>query len=179
MTSHRRATGFTLIEQMLVLAISALLLIMALPSLAQLLSRTATGVTSNDLYTAAQLARTTAIERNTTVVLCPSPHGGRCRPGSSWQSGWAVALAPASEPVASRRIIALGKPQEHVHIDATRNQVRFHPDGTAAGSNLTFRICPVNAHQGSGRLLVISNVGRIREAPAESGAHNPCRQAAP
>src|SRR5699024_6695395 len=87
----RRPHGFTLIEQIATLAVTAILAAIAIPSMARMIHRSATRATEDALFTAARLARTQAIMQGTHVLLCPTRDGLHCSGPMDWQQGWLVA----------------------------------------------------------------------------------------
>lgn len=78
---NRRA-GHTLLEMLSVLAIAALLLGMAAPSLQVLLQRQRLTTAVNDFFAAVTLTRSEALRRGAPVVLLAA--------GPGWGSGWMV-----------------------------------------------------------------------------------------
>jgi type IV fimbrial biogenesis protein FimT len=77
-----RARGFTLIEMLAVVAITAILSAMAAPAFKSLVAGQRARATSTDLYAALVLARSEAIKRNTQVTLQPA--------ATAWQDGWRI-----------------------------------------------------------------------------------------
>lgn len=76
--------GFTIIEAMLVVAILAVLVGAALPSLNQFALGQRVKNASFDLFSSLVLARSEAITRNTAVTVTPA--------GGGWQAGWTVTV---------------------------------------------------------------------------------------
>lgn len=87
-----RATGFTLIEMMVTVAVAAILLVMAVPSFQEASLNGKLNSISNSFVAAAQLARSEAIKRNANVTLCASSNGTSCigTGAGSWAGGWIV-----------------------------------------------------------------------------------------
>ena len=77
--------GFSLPELLTVMAVSAILLGLALPDLGALLSAQQLRAATNDLFGAIGLARAQAIARNEPILLLP-----RDAQGIDWTQGWTV-----------------------------------------------------------------------------------------
>lgn len=87
---RNHASGFSLIELMVTIAIVAILLAVAFPSFEGSLrsNRVATG--TNELMASLSLARSEAIRNPTGAALCTSMDGAAC--GGDWNDGWLVWL---------------------------------------------------------------------------------------
>jgi type IV fimbrial biogenesis protein FimT len=84
---HNQSTGFTLIELMVTIAIAAILLAIAVPSLRQFLVRGAFDGTILEIRGAVGRARSEAIARGNPVTFGPSTVG-------VWNSGYEVFVDP-------------------------------------------------------------------------------------
>lgn len=80
--------GFTLIELMVALSISAVLLAIAVPSYSSSRLNSQLRASSNDLIGSINLARSEAIKSGAAVTLCASANGETC--GGAWNQGWIV-----------------------------------------------------------------------------------------
>jgi type IV fimbrial biogenesis protein FimT len=80
--------GFTLVELLVAIAISAILLTIAVPSYRGARLNSQLRASANDLIGSINLARSEAIKRGTTVTLCASADGDNC--GGAWNEGWLV-----------------------------------------------------------------------------------------
>jgi type IV fimbrial biogenesis protein FimT len=169
---HRHA-GFTLIELAAATAVMALLAGLALPSMDALVERQRASAAISSLTAHMQLARLAAVTRNRRTVLCPTPDGNACEAGTDWSRGWMLFVDEDGNRRPDRGDDVLRVETEptsrHLRIasSAGRQQLRYLPDGTSAGANLTLSIC--NAR---GELLgrvIVNNVGRPRsERPAQA-----------
>lgn len=166
--------GFTLIELLAALALFAILAGLAMPAWTSLLQSQRITATTNTLVAHLNLARLHAVTRREITLLCPSVDGIRCADSNRWESGWIV----FRDPDRNRRIdhesdlLRVGNPARGVRVDSTgRAQVRFRPDGSARGSNLTLKVCDVVDPE-RGRAVIVSNPGRPRVA--ELPAHLRC-----
>ena len=74
-----------MLEMLAVLAIAALLVAAALPSLQQVLARQQVRAAATDLFSAIELTRAQAMARGRRVLLVPAGPGG-----TDWRMGWLV-----------------------------------------------------------------------------------------
>ena len=81
----QRQAGFTLIELMIVITIVGGLLVIALPSMTEMVTNQKVKGVANELYFDLSFARSEAIKRNTTVQVV--------RTGADWTGGWTVEIA--------------------------------------------------------------------------------------
>jgi len=87
-------TGFSFLELMITLAIGAILLGLALPSLQSWHGDSEIVASTNDFVTSLHTARSAAVTRGIKVGMCPSstPTAAKavCTTGISWTKGWIV-----------------------------------------------------------------------------------------
>lgn len=157
--------GFSLVELLAVLAVSAILLGLALPGFQDTLRQQRTATAMHQVTAQLAQARNTAITRRTPVTVCPSLGDGRCRAEPDWSSGWLLYLDPArsDQPLDPGDILHnVHRPvHESVQVlsSAGRLRVRYQPDGRSGGNNLTLRVC---AGERLGGEVIVNNVGRAR-----------------
>jgi len=82
------ARGYSLLELLMTISLAALILMLGLPSFANLAARQKQTVEINALFHAIHLARKESIMRKKVVSLCPSFDGRRCTPGRDWSGGF-------------------------------------------------------------------------------------------
>ncbi len=106
----QHATGFTLVEMLVVVALGAILLAVGVPSFTFMLDRNRVSSEVNEMLADLSLARSEAISRRGRVVLCrsndPRSAGALCDgPGSDWNSGWIIFVDdPAAATVFQRDV---------------------------------------------------------------------------
>lgn len=162
----RRIAGFTLIELLASVAVLTILLVIALPSFAGLKQRSAVTATHNLLLTGFATARNHAVSTGHLVTICPVRGESGCRADGVWDEGWMVFVdhnrngrLDADDTVVHHENRIAGG----IGIYSGRGRPRavFRPDGSAAGTNLSLRICADGAVQSA---VILSNVGRARSA---------------
>jgi type IV fimbrial biogenesis protein FimT len=95
----KSSSGFTLIELMIAISILAILLGIAVPSFTDASLSSKIGSQANNLAAGANLARSEAIKRNATVVLCVSTNGTSCAASGGWEQGWIAACRTTTNTV--------------------------------------------------------------------------------
>lgn len=85
-----RATGITLTEMVVVMAIVAILLAIAIPSYKYITNSNRVSGEINGLLGDMQFARAEAIKEGQWVTICASADQATCSGNTSWQTGWVV-----------------------------------------------------------------------------------------
>jgi type IV fimbrial biogenesis protein FimT len=174
-TSGRTGAGFSLVEALTVLAITAILLLVGVPSYAGLVESQRASSAMHLLTAHMASARSTAITYRIPTVVCPSDRAGGCRHDGDWSQGWLMFFdADGNRQPDSRQDILRDEnapihPSLRIVSSAGRTQLRYLPDGRSAGSNLSVRLCRED------RLLaqvIVNNTGRIRSQTASGST--PC-----
>jgi type IV fimbrial biogenesis protein FimT len=173
-----RQRGVTLIEQIMVLAIIAVLMGIAAPPLRQLLSRNELRVAQTDFIAALQHAREAAVMSGKRTLFCPTRDGSSCSDATRWESGWLLGRDSNRDDQPDGGPLHVGQGyagKVAIYSSGGRHVVRFHPDGSASGSNITLLFCqPSKASDAL--VVVVSNAGRIRGAPANAAQAATCTQ---
>ncbi len=162
--------GFTLIELIIVLAIASILFRFAMPAFQNLIANSRMTTQINTMITSFNLARSEAVKRHDTVVLCPN-NEGRCAKLPHWHNGWLIFVDKDfdRELDDGEEIIYIEGAKKEIEITSSRyrRRVVFRNLGSSAGSNASFIFCD---HRGSSkaRAIVLSNSGRARIAAKKS-----------
>lgn len=164
--------GATLLELMVVLAVSTILLMVGIPSFASLIHASRLTSATNALVSSLHLARSEAVKRDSHVVLCPSSTGSACATGG-WQQGWLVfhdvnnnAQRDAGEtvvlahPPLSAGMWATSKASTASYISYAPTGATQQVSGAWQAGTLT--LCNASGPLDSARQVVISRTGRPR-----------------
>jgi type IV fimbrial biogenesis protein FimT len=168
-----RARGFTLLELMMVLAVTSVLLVLAVPAYQAIGNSMKLSMTTNALLSHLQLARSEAIKRNARVVLCKSADGKTCSAIGGWDQGWIVfhdannnGILDSTESVI-QRIEALPSGWRVAGNQNVSRYVSFVPTGQTAMTSGAFQagtitVCHESLDPTEARQIVINAVGRPR-----------------
>jgi type IV fimbrial biogenesis protein FimT len=160
---NSRATGFTLVELMIALAIVAILVGLAAPSYRDFTHNNQTSATNNDLVTALNLARNESLRRSTDVTVCSSPDGVACGAAGDWKSGWIVFEDDAASGViasADKVVQKWSGAQGDIQVVTTSQYIQYQPTGmvtNAAKIDVSYPACRGQNH----RQIQVSPVGTI------------------
>jgi type IV fimbrial biogenesis protein FimT len=168
----------TLIEQIMVLAIIGVLLGVATPSLHKMLTHSTLQTAQTDFIAALQHARSTAVFSGKRTLFCPSTDGAHCAATTHWEQGWLLGadVNHDNQPDGAPRYTGTSRAGKLlIRSSSGRKLVRFQPDGSASGSNLTLLFC-VPDGQSPTLSVVVSNSGRVRGAPASAAQAAACAQ---
>jgi type IV fimbrial biogenesis protein FimT len=163
---RRHMAGVTLVEALTTSTIALTLTAIAVPAMRNFNTVQETAVAANTIVGDLALARHAAVTGRQAIVLCPSSDGSRCTGGFDWSDGWLVFADDDGDrqlDAEEQRLRVASRPANQVRIltSSGRHKVVYRSDGTAAGTNATFRIC--NARDPDRRrAVIISGTGRAR-----------------
>ena len=95
----KRASGFTLIELMVTIAVLSILIVVAVPNFRTTIQNNRLVTQANDLLGTLLYARSQALTNSATtggnITVCASSDGSSCLSGAtSWKNGWIVCQEP-------------------------------------------------------------------------------------
>ena len=173
-----RSRGFTLIELLVTVAIAAILLGVAMPSLRSMIGRNQVAAAVNELSATLQFARAEAVSRNRCISLCSStttanvlattPTLPTCAASKSWASGWIMYIDKScgADPAALTDVLKVHHPDQNgISItSSTATRVTFDGRGTTGlSSPQAFQILPSEGSTNpNARTLCLGMVGRVQ-----------------
>jgi len=164
--SRGRQRGLTLIELMVGMLITAIVLVIGVPSLYNLYMTTRMANAANSVLAHLQSARMEAVTRNMRVTVCPSADGDTCGAGQTdegewdWSQGYIVATQDDGGNLLEvlRRVDA--EELAGLDIDSCgRTRFVFRSDGSATGTNGRVRIIDPGDSD-TFRIITVNAVGR-------------------
>lgn len=175
--------GFTLIELIITLVIAGVLLGIGVPSFKSFIQNSRITTQSNDLIGSLTSARSEAIKRNKTVVLCrstnPTAATPTCVTGGSytWETGWLVfqdangdnvfttaggdTLLLSHEPIAGDSTLRGNNAQVGDFIAFTRDGVTTLTAPATGDPPHHFKLCDARG-AGNARAIILETTGRAR-----------------
>ena len=159
--------GFNLIELMVTIAIMAITLSIAIPSMSNLVLTSKLSGYANHLVASAYLARSEAIKRNLIVTLCTSTNGTSCAGSGGWEQGWIILTG--TEIVRYQQATATG-----IKITESNGISSLTFQATGVGSTqATLTVCRNTPTVGDQeRVVTISATGRPSVAKTTTGICN-------
>jgi type IV fimbrial biogenesis protein FimT len=150
---------------MVTMTLVAILLTAAVPSFKNYSWNLRMRTAMDSLQTDLNLARRNAINLNVQTVSCPAGDTSTCSVEPDWQHGWIVFtdLNGDRQRQAGEPLLKRSAEVEFMRISSSqsRTHVRFFPNGSAPGSNMTIRFCDDRGARYAGKIS-ISNSGRIQ-----------------
>lgn len=173
--------GYTMLEILMVVAIGAILVAVAVPSLQDTISRNARDSIQLDLQTSLALARSQSVTLSTTTSVCHSANQTSCSnsAGSDWDDGWLVFSDFDGDGVVDSSdgdtLLQIHPPANGVvaiellnssNATLTNEFVQFDDDGFLNNSTggAYFKFCDPDNIAANTRAIWISNTGRASQS---------------
>lgn len=155
--SRLTSNGFTLAELLITIAVLAVLVTIAVPSMQEFVRKNRVTTQINALLADLTFARSEAIKRATTVRVCNSKDQETCAADAKWADGWIV-IVPSADGELLRKTAALEGGNALTNTAGLEAAVDFRRDGTPAIAG-EFMLCdPGKKH---GRMLTIESAGQM------------------
>lgn len=154
--------GFSLIELMTTLAVSAILLAIGVPSFADFYTKNRADSSIRQIQQTLWFARNQAISLNKRVTVC-ALIAEKC--DANWQAGLTVFIDinNNNQLDSNDKILTTTNPfHSKDTVKYNRAVIRFLPDGLASGTNGTLKYCPSSPTSPYSQAIVINQAGRAR-----------------
>jgi type IV fimbrial biogenesis protein FimT len=161
--------GFTLIEMMVAVALTALLISMAVPALDSFTSNARQTSTINDFVSSMHIARSTAVTTNFRTTVCASSNGVNCE-DVSWDQGWIVFSDRDSDQAVDNDETIVAASDGTAGLDIRSPEfgefLMYRPNGrvmtvSAAGNSGQFTVCDRRGSDHA-KVLIVDLSGRPR-----------------
>lgn len=158
--------GFTLVEFMMTLTVSALLIFVAIPGFYGVIQNNKAVSMTNKLSAAFNYARTEAIRRSIPVSVCSAANESftACGSAADWTKGWIVfkdadgnnAIDSADDLLRVHGALPQGST-----ITASRNLVTYNSTGFVTNNAFTLTLSATGCYGNNARVLNIAPSGRL------------------
>lgn len=162
--------GFTVIELMVVLAVSVILMAVAAPAFQPIVQANRTLTEMNTLTAAMRVARAEALRQGLPVTLCASSNGTACSGSNAWQNGWILFVdldANRAVDTGDRivRVQSAFSGGDVLTASNTTSGITFSRDGFAfnLANPVTWSVRTTPTNNAATRCVVINRVGRVQE----------------
>ncbi len=158
--------GFTMVEVMVVLSITAIIVAFAAPSFMNIVANNRVVAASNELVTALNLAKSEAVRSGQTTTICKSSDATQCNDAAEWNDGFLLfqdtdnSLTVNSDERIIKAYNVTELNLDFDYINNAINNIKFRPNGRI---NLNGHFCFKNSYkQENSRVVIITQSGRIR-----------------
>ncbi len=173
-----RISGLTLVEALASLAIAAILIGSAYPSLSSMIARNRATSSINWIIGAVNFTRHAAVVNRVTMTLCAPKGDNRC--GGKWHEGLIVfsdrnrnARIDGKDTIIARIQPAPGDGTIKWRAFRNRNYLQMTQMGYTNFQNGNFVYCPGNGDQRFARQIVVNVQGRARMVHTRNEAGYP------
>jgi len=166
----KASRGFTLLEILVVLSITAIIVAFATPSFMNIMANNRVAAASSELLLTLNMAKNEAIKTGQSTILCKSSDASQCDINTTWNTGWLLFndLNNDRQVDDGDKIIRThGTVETSLNFNFyTGNYVRFNSSGQL---NENGRFCFNNAYRPeNSRAVIITQTGRIRTEVRDS-----------
>ena len=174
MNNTKYSNGFTLLELLITIAITAIVVALAAPSFTDVLDDNILLTQTNQFATAINVARSESVKRNSRVVICKRA-GTQCSTNTTtnWEDGWIIfADADDDDTVDSGEEISMLDPLRTGYTlranNANTNWLAFSANGQASSNTdstfagIDFNLCSPDQDTSTARLISMNAVGRTQ-----------------
>ena len=160
----QKNSGFTLIELMITIVVIAILLNTAVPSMRDFMQNQSIISAITLLSSDVKYARSEAVDKKTSVEICPSNNGTSCASTNNWANGWMVYISEASDcPAVGQCVLRVRQPiGPLVSLHSSINEAIAFDASGASNANASIALCRADSETGNNiflRTLEVKNSG--------------------
>ena len=174
MNKTKDSNGFTLLELLITVSITAIVVAMAAPSFTDVLDDNILLTQTNQFATAINVARSEAVKRNSRVLICKRA-GNQCATSNAanWEDGWIIFaddndnnIVDTGEEISILDPLRTNYTLRADSIDT--NWLAFSASGKASSNvatiftGIAFRLCSPDQDTTTARSLDMNAVGRTQ-----------------
>ena len=166
--NRKQESGFTLLELLTTLGVTAILTLFALPAFSKLYYTIRTDNIVHQLTSLLAYSRISALNHKQMTTLCPTEDHEAC--GKDWETGIMVFLdydedgiRSADEPILTSQTKLMEGATLSWRAFRKKPYLQFTPEGTTNEQNGRFAYCPPNGEREYWRQLIIHKTGRVRK----------------
>ena len=168
----KSSKGFTLLELMVTLAVSAILMFVAVPSFVSFIRNSQMTTQANAFFTDLSLTKSEAVKRNARVSICASADSITCSGSTNWATGWIVFTDASGASGVLDGADELLRVHDEIKGEATLISngdayVQFTPSGyastytDAAATEIFFTLDHSNCTGDQKRVISVAPFGRV------------------
>lgn len=181
-----RQRGFTLTELMVGVSVMSILTVVGVPSMKDTIDNNQIATQSASLYKFMRFARSEAIKRRTSVVICKSSDGASCADSGDWNQGWLVFEDPNGNALVDQteEILRSNRDMASMSVSAKASEaiddyVAFLSTGSARATDGSAQsgllvMCDDRGFDDYAKALRLAQSGQIRLAKAADTGANSC-----
>ncbi|MCK5725300.1 MAG: GspH/FimT family pseudopilin [Thiotrichaceae bacterium] len=159
--------GYTLVEVLIVLAITSLLTYIASPTFSSMLNSNRMSTRSNELLAVLNFTRSSAVTHGDSVTLCKkNSTSTNCDNNAEWEDGWIVFYDKNDNGNIDSGETILNVYQgmnKTISLSYTHNRLVYNNEGFSYGYSGTFLLCDSRGNSAR-KGIIISTNGRPRKA---------------
>ena len=163
--TYRCQRGFTLLELITGLSITAILTATGVPAFNELVQRNRLTTEINTFVSHLHYVRSEAVKRSIRVVMCRSADETSCSRTQGWQEGWIIFTDKNANREYDGDEELLYVQQGHENgitiTSGRRRTITYQNTGRSPGSNGTYVFC-IPRYPEHTKAVIISNTGRPR-----------------
>jgi type IV fimbrial biogenesis protein FimT len=175
-TMKKRVLGFNLIELMFTIAVLAILVGVAVPNVSDTVKLNRVQSQTRELFSQLNYARSEAVSRRHTVLLCHSNDAATC--SGTWNSGWIICVDSNQNHTCDNTETVLRVYSDlgtntlavvdNAATPVAQDYISFSPNGYASlltsSPNFTFKVCDSGNNVKYARAILVTGAGQILES---------------